>query len=419
MAQPVWNNSTKHYSFAEKTNPKDRIEVEVGDAEDPNDFHPQFKIKRWDNEVNASFRLLYGSIPGSISFSDDGTVVTWSKGQWSAKFYHIDGNEGSFEFEIHIPSVPPINYLEFSVNDKELDWLYQPALTQQEIDNGVVRPDNVVGSYAVYHKTKGRINDSAGMEYKAGKAFHVYRPHVVDDNNNETWGELSLAAGVLTVSVDQTWLDNAVYPVIVDPTFGYTTLGGTAQIITAALTNDQSQRVGINFTPPSDGTLDFISAGLRSLSGTEIVDNTAFVNVEDTDTDSHDETASSERLGLSVVTAHTWYNFTLSSEAIFSSNSYILSVVGNGEDITAGNIGLVGDSGGSGNRYEQDETGAGSYAANKDDPWLDAEGTNISNHSIYATYSTGDRGLAVNRVLASGRTLAVSRGQASGRTLTA
>ena len=39
-----------------KDDPKDRIEIEVGDSKDPTTVQPQVKLTRW-GEVNASFRL--------------------------------------------------------------------------------------------------------------------------------------------------------------------------------------------------------------------------------------------------------------------------------------------------------------------------------------------------------------------------
>src|SRR3990172_4914282 len=219
----IYNPATKSYLTVEKSDPKDKVGVIIGDDQDPSVFHPQVKIQRWDNEVNASIRLIHNTIPGNVTVTDDGTKITWSKKQgqntWKAIFYHRDDlNEGGFEFEVHLPNNPPVNFLDFSMNDKDLDWFYQGELTAQEIAEGATRPENVVGSYAVYHKYKGGVNEAGGKEYKVGKAFHVYRPHVVDANANETWGVLSLTSGILRIEVDQTWLDNAVYPVVIDPT---------------------------------------------------------------------------------------------------------------------------------------------------------------------------------------------------------
>ena len=48
-----------------------------------------------------------------------------------------------------------------------------------------------------------------------------------DAAGNETWGDLHVDtdAGILSVTVDQEWLDRAIYPVVVDPTLGYTAKG--------------------------------------------------------------------------------------------------------------------------------------------------------------------------------------------------
>ena len=85
----------------------------------------------------------------------------------------------------------------------------------------VIDQRNVVGSYAVYHETNRNNN------YKTGKVFHIYRPQVKDSKGNTIWGELSIVGNVLSVTVDQTWLDKANYPVVIDPTIGYTSIGGS------------------------------------------------------------------------------------------------------------------------------------------------------------------------------------------------
>jgi len=46
------------YFAKPKDDPKDRIEVEIGDSKEPGVILPQEKICRWDNESNVSIRLL-------------------------------------------------------------------------------------------------------------------------------------------------------------------------------------------------------------------------------------------------------------------------------------------------------------------------------------------------------------------------
>src|SRR3990167_6265919 len=223
----VVNNT---FSRDVKTNPKDLIRVEVGDSKQA-DFKPQVKIMRWDNEVNFSLRAIEHP---DATIETEGEKIKYITPEYEVHQYDKPeaGEDGGFEFEWILPSKSSSNVLTATIQTKGLNFFYQPQLTQEEINEGSSRPENVVGSYAVYHKTKGGMNDIAGMEYKAGKAFHIYRQKVTDANGVETWGELNIDEqnGLLTVTIDQTWLDNAVYPVIVDPTFGYTSLGGSSTL---------------------------------------------------------------------------------------------------------------------------------------------------------------------------------------------
>lgn len=219
-------NSTT-YKEDVKLDPKDRIEVEVGDSKQV-DFKPQVKIMRWDNEVNFSMRAEEKE--GAEVVEEEGKIK-YITPEYEVHQYSKPeaGEDGGFEFEWVLPKKPASNVLTATIQTKGLNFFYQPALTQEEIDEGASRPENVVGSYAVYHKTKGGMNDAAGMEYKVGKAFHIYRPKAIDAKGTEVWGELNIDEqnGLLKVTIDKDFLDNAVYPVTVDPTFGYTTVGGT------------------------------------------------------------------------------------------------------------------------------------------------------------------------------------------------
>lgn len=215
------------FSREVKSNPKDRINVEIGDSKQA-EFKPQFKISRWDNEVNFSLRAEEHP---AATIETQGEIIKYKTPDYEVHMYDKPevSEDGGFEFEWVLPKKPKTNVLSTTIQTKGLKFNYQSELTQEEIDEGAERPENVEGSYAVYHATKGGMNDATGMEYKMGKAFHIYRPKVTDVNGNETWGELNIneKTGKLTVTVDQTFLDNAVYPVIVDPTFGFESIGGS------------------------------------------------------------------------------------------------------------------------------------------------------------------------------------------------
>lgn len=165
----------------------------------------------------------------------------------------------------------------FTIESINLVWYYQDRLDSElnvsEYDfvnathailNGstvTYRPLNVVGSYAVYHSSL-RNN-----EYETGKVFHLYRPLLIDDSGNTSWGWLNVTGSTLTIGWDQSWMSNAVFPIIIDPTFGYTSIGatysgdGTANYIIGFYG-------GSIYTPASSGTVTSISIYESSSSGT-------------------------------------------------------------------------------------------------------------------------------------------------------
>ena len=118
----------------------------------------------------------------------------------------------------------------------------------------------------MYQKTKA--NHRVGStNYATGKAFHVYRPQAIDANGAEVWAELNYDNGTLSVTVPQKFLEEAVFPVRVDPTFGYTTCG-------AAQESSFGYIMGSKFISPAEaGTITNLSmcGVVLSDSGTDVV----------------------------------------------------------------------------------------------------------------------------------------------------
>ena len=111
--------NTLSYKYTPKSHKKDRIDVVVGDDKDDSQFHPQVKIQRWDNEVNASIRL---KLPGNKDevVSQDEKGVVFEKGSNKAILYDKPdaSDEGGFEFEIHLSEKPESNKFEFEYRNK-------------------------------------------------------------------------------------------------------------------------------------------------------------------------------------------------------------------------------------------------------------------------------------------------------------
>jgi len=242
-------------------NPKDFLEVEIGDAKQER-FFPQMKVKRWQNECNFSIRLQEAET-GKESVKREGEKIIWNKGNLELDFYEI---EDAFKFDYIIKKKPATNKLTFTLQSKDVKFYYQPELTQKEKDEGAVRPENVVGSYAVYSETKGGMNRADGKEYKCGKVGHIYRPKLIDAEGKETWGNLHIENGIYSVEIPQDFLDKAVYPIKSNDTFGYTTAGGTGTSI-ASESSGHSNRVGASYNTEiiKTGSEWTIPAGVTSI----------------------------------------------------------------------------------------------------------------------------------------------------------
>ena len=144
--------------------------------------------------------------------------------------WHID-EHGRLNWDIDFEQKPSTNVFEWELTCSEgLSFHYQPALTKQEIEKHSVRPDDVVGSYAVYCDKAGHYRDASGKtleNYTTGKLLHIYRPLCRDAAGKTEWADLNIADGKLTVTIPQKYLDAAQYPVTLDPTFGITARGAT------------------------------------------------------------------------------------------------------------------------------------------------------------------------------------------------
>lgn len=374
-------------------NPKDKIEIEIGDAKQP-DFKPQAKIMRWDNEVNFSLRAQEHP---DATVKTEGKLIKYITPDYEVHQYELDpgeiGEDGGLEFEWVLPKKPASNVLTATIQTKELDFFYQTPLTKKQIDDGASRPENVEGSYAVYHKTKGGMNRADGMEYKTGKAFHIYRPKVTDADKNETWAELNIdeASGVLSVTVPQEFLDKAVYPVIVDPTFGYTSAGATkAFYISFKLSSNYfNYTIGRPYNLSSNGILTKITASFSTNSGSSSGNASAAIYRENSaGSGSHDLVKLIERTDLTFDTSTKTYDFTASSDFL-SADDYILAIIGDSQSTPEGySIYLKSDDvGSSKNNYEENTTGSGGYATRKaENPWTETASSSNWRDTVYATY---------------------------------
>jgi len=206
-----------------------QIDIEIGDEKKPGRFEPQLKSKFYGNECNLSVRYL--SDNKSTLPTIEGNKIVWENDDERAEIYQLDGG---FEFSVILKHRPDDCDINFSIQHKNLMFAKQLEITQADADElGVTlgearagRPENVINSYAVYHSNPNA--DTKKIEgYRTGKAFHIFRPWAEDANGWRVWCDLNIVEGLIVVSLPEAFRLNATYPVLVDPTFGYSSQGAT------------------------------------------------------------------------------------------------------------------------------------------------------------------------------------------------
>lgn len=184
-------------------------------------------------------------------------------GKWRAAdiAIHLGSTEITWTWPT-LADVPESGYVDLLIDapDLPLTWEKQLDLNEAEIAEGAERPENVVNSYAVFTPYSGRILTSAGEEvvnYQTGKICHVYRPCLVDAVGNRLWCDQSAPLGSpprLRIWMPLPWLADATYPVTLDPTFGYTSVGASSG---STLTG--YYLAGSQPAPASSGTVSSLS----------------------------------------------------------------------------------------------------------------------------------------------------------------
>jgi hypothetical protein len=116
----------------------------------------------------------------------------------------------AFEYDCILEREPESNVITLLMEGAEkFDFFRQPDF---------VKDPFLKGSYAVYKK-------QTLLGEGTGKLCHIHRPQIIDSRGRRCWGDLSVAGNELRITIPETFLSEAKYPVIVDPTIGSSTAG--------------------------------------------------------------------------------------------------------------------------------------------------------------------------------------------------
>jgi hypothetical protein len=338
---------------------------EIGDK-DSVDFKPTAKLYRFGTETSLEISYQTDKKLSPVE-SDD--KVQWNDIKEEIHFYQKDSD--SFELE-HIYLEKPKSYqLRYLINLDGLVAYKQPPLTQQEIDEGAVRPDNVINSFAFYHATRSNVHASQADadKYKTGKAGHLYRIKLTDADGKESWADdTNIIDSELVIDLPKAFMDSAAYPVYVGPNFGYTSIGESY--------NSQIEGVirGSLFTCSEIGTIDKITAhwggdghntktGCYKHSDDSLVAEGAEV---------YDDSGWNSRA---------WHDHTVSGNPAVSAQGYVLCIFG---ESAAGFLSISFDTG------DPNQGHVKSVAYNGFPDPISWAGHGTHEFSIYCIFTTGD-----------------------------
>lgn len=429
-SKDVTSQITSKYSIERNTfkreinsNPKDRVELERGDIKEDN-YMPQDKHMRWDNEVNVSRRAPID--PDAVVETEgekikyiapDGYEVhQYEKPEGDELELHFrdmaaflkratvtpDGKNYRIVLTTQYKNVKAYKQLPLTIEEAG-KWPENYIITETDVfdENGnsvVHRPDNVVNSLAFYHVSKGGLNRADGMEYKAGKVGHQFRIKLIDKNGNWIWADQNWLpeSNEIELLLPKEWVDTCTFDLTVDPTFGYTSAGASnLEFYGNQVFGDGAKITGGDFNLSEDGDISKLTVHVATLTAS-YSDITVFGGIFSPGT-----TLPNERVGDSVsqsgITSTGWKDLTYGSPLTLTAGNHKLCTYADVDG--AGNYDAMHvsyDSGGS-NAARATSTGVTNASQMGDTLTNDGSGdgpvyvystvTNTQKVSIYATYT--------------------------------
>jgi hypothetical protein len=230
--------------------------VTIG-GDDTRKFIPNVNNSFHDDEFFFNLNCVDDWVTDELATKLDGVISQTISNETHE--YYID-DSGRLKWDKIFSSCPDSMRARFKVRKSAgVQFYYQGELTAEEIADGCERPDDIIGSYAVYC-------DKANNNYKTGKLCHIPRPFVIDASGNREWcvmtyEEISDTEGMLYIDMPESFMRNADYSlgdVRLDPTIGYTTAGASS-----AATDRYLESINDSVTMPANGTASKVYAYMR------------------------------------------------------------------------------------------------------------------------------------------------------------
>lgn len=216
--------------------------VKVGSNLDK--FVPNVNASKWFDEAWINLNHKAMSVVSEKEFFINDTIslkvggITWKSWTLGPRVL-----ECSLTYDA-LKDLPVGGKIVLELKDSgNLGYSYQGELAQDEIEEGCHRPDNVVGSYAVYF-------NKCNNQYYTGKFCHIYRWEVTGADGKKKWCEpLQIKDGNLIIGLPD--VSDMVFPIVcmgAGDTLGFESVG--------ASNGGAYEQVGDLGNMPEAGTLD-------------------------------------------------------------------------------------------------------------------------------------------------------------------
>ena len=190
-------------------------DIKIGGDSNLTKFIPNINISKWDDEYFLKINTI-GVQKGDVK-SFDGEKIIFERNSVQHCYYLTIEKRPKLEYEIIFASKPSSLEIQF-------DLLRSDNLRIRRQVNflpGSVHAPNGPGSY-VFYAPKGN------NKYRTGKICHFYMPELIDAIGRRTFvEEFWIEGGKIQIVLPGKWLDDAVYPVWLDPLVGTDAIGGS------------------------------------------------------------------------------------------------------------------------------------------------------------------------------------------------
>lgn len=369
-------------------------EVEIGDKTKVGQFFPQLKSKLFNNHCNFSLRLMTSN--PEIKVDTASNKIYYETAKEKVDFFETTSG---YEIAINLLSKPIKNTITFSIKSKNVSFHFQKNIddmTPEELLEipaiDPYQPEHIKDSYVVYATSpppksyKGKLTTN--------KVAHIHRVWAEDSLGVRVWCKMEIRNSKLTITIPQNFLDTATYPVLVDPDFGFTDIGGSQATISTSTKNVCDDTSSRHHTASANEQIDNFSFYGRSTTGESSNIEIGAYDMSTTNEPHNANLATSADCNLTSATAG-WVTSSNVNVALTSGNKYSIAI---GDSRPGGAAAIKGyyDALGGSQVAESSTTGALDATFNNDDGHLSYV------FSAYATISTtggGSTYTVVNQLL--------------------